>query len=593
MNKSEITQLLAECGEILEISGASPFRVRAFQQGSRALENWQGDLDQLVEEDQVTSIRGIGKGLSSIIRDLATSGVSEEEAEIRALVPESLLELLRIPGLGPKKVRAIHQELGILTVAELEAACFQQQIRELAGFAERTENVILKGIKNLRRFAGRSLLSVSGLVAIRFLQSLQRCSAVDQVELAGSLRRSRETVGDIDLVASTEDSLSVRQAFLATEGIREVESEGETKSRVQSEEGIGVDLRVVTPEQFATTLQHFTGSREHNTSLRQRARDRGWKLNEYGLWDAADQPLETADEESIYEHLELASIPPEQREDLGEIERAEQLFSDGEEWPDLVEFEQIQGTLHCHSTWSDGKATLREMVQSAAERGWKYYGTADHSRTAAYAGGLTIDQLRQQRLEIDQLRLEFPELTILHGIESDILTDGSLDYPDEVLEELDYVVASVHSSFSLARQQQTDRIERALRNRYTTVWGHPTGRLLLQRDGYELDMVHLLKVAAEEGVIVELNANPRRLDVDWRWGRTIQELGIDIGIHPDAHSIAGLDDIEHGVGIARKMGLSCQQVTNTWDLDLYIQRLSVHREQAAAPENRVGESTNE
>ena len=580
MNKDEVIRVLIECGEILEISGASPFAVRAYSNGARALESWQGDLEALVKSGEITSIRGIGKGLAALIEELVIDGESDSEAEIRELVPESLLELLRIPGLGPKKVRAIYENLEILTIAELENACNEQQIRELAGFGERTEQTILKGINNLRRFAGRNLVSQAQLVASRFLAQVEDCNATEEAQVAGSLRRHRETIGDIDILASSDDPIAVRDAFLATDGIGEVEAEGETKTRVLSEEGIGVDLRVVAPDQFAPALHYFTGSREHNTRVRQRARGKGWKLNEYGLWDASEKPLETPDEESIFEHLELAWIPPEMREDLGEVERAEQLFESEEEWPDLVEFEQIQGTLHCHSTWSDGKATLREMVQSASDRGWKYYGTADHSRTAAYAGGLSIDELHQQRVEIDQLRQEFPDVIILHGIESDILTDGSLDYPDDELAELDYVVASVHSSFSLAKQQQTDRIEKALRNPYTTVWGHPTGRLLLQRDSYEMDMAHLLRVAAEEGVIVELNANPRRLDVDWRWGNMLQELGIDIGIHPDAHYIAGLDDIEHGVGIARKMGLSANQVTNTWEPKQYVQRLAVHRQKA-------------
>ena len=580
MNKDEVIRVLIECGEILEISAASPFAVRAYSNGARALESWQGDLEALVKSGEITSIRGIGKGLAALIEELVIDGESDSEAEIRELVPESLLELLRIPGLGPKKVRAIYENLEILTIAELENACNEQQIRELAGFGERTEQTILKGINNLRRFAGRNLVSQAQLVASRFLAQVEDCNATEEAQVAGSLRRHRETIGDIDILASSDDPIAVRDAFLATDGIGEVEAEGETKTRVLSEEGIGVDLRVVAPDQFAPALHYFTGSREHNTRVRQRARGKGWKLNEYGLWDASEKPLETPDEESIFEHLELAWIPPEMREDLGEVERAEQLFESEEEWPDLVEFEQIQGTLHCHSTWSDGKATLREMVQSASDRGWKYYGTADHSRTAAYAGGLSIDELHQQRVEIDQLRQEFPDVIILHGIESDILTDGSLDYPDDELAELDYVVASVHSSFSLAKQQQTDRIEKALRNPYTTVWGHPTGRLLLQRDSYEMDMAHLLRVAAEEGVIVELNANPRRLDVDWRWGNMLQELGIDIGIHPDAHSIAGLDDIEHGVGIARKMGLSANQVTNTWEPKQYVQRLAVHRQKA-------------
>ncbi len=577
MNKPEICGILAQCGDILEIAGASSFKVRAFHSGARALDSWQGDLEKLVESGEVTTIQGIGKGLGSIIDDLVRDGASEELEQIRDLVPQSILEILRIPGLGPKKVRALYEKLEILTLAQLEEACTEQRVRELAGFGERTEHVILKGIKNLKRYAGRSLIMKARRTARRFLDSLEECESTVEVTVAGSLRRNRETVGDIDILASCREPEGVRTAFLATAGIREIEAQGETKVRIISEEGIGIDLRIVVPSQWATALHYFTGSQDHNTRIRRRARDRGWKLNEYGLWNGEGQALETPDEETLFEHLDLCWIPPEQREDRGEVEKAEQFFEQGEEWPQLIEYEQIQGTLHCHSTWSDGAATLREMVKAAADRGWKYYGTADHSRTASYAGGLSIDQLHQQRVEIDQLREEFPDLTILHGIESDILPDGSLDYPDEVLAELDYVVASVHSSFSLAKQQQTDRIERALRNPFTTVWGHPTGRLLLQRDGYQLDMAHLLKVAAEEGVIVELNANPNRLDVDWRWGDLIQELGLEIGIHPDAHSLEGLDDIEFGVGIARKMGMTTQQVTNSWDRDLYIERVSARR----------------
>ena len=336
----------------------------------------------------------------------------------------------------------------------------------------------------------------------------------------------------------------------------------------------GVDLRVVEPVAFAPALHYFTGSKEHNTRLRQKARERGWKLNEYGLWDEEGAALPTPDEEDIFRHLDMAWIPPELREDLGEFEKAADLHSRSAEWEPLISEQDVKGVLHCHSTWSDGKATLREMVQAASDLGWVYYGTADHSRTASYAGGLSIEQLAEQRAELEEIRSDFPHMTLLQGIESDILADGSLDYPDEVLAELDYVVVSVHSSFSLPRAEQTARIEKALRHPATTVWGHPTGRLLLQRDGYEIDLDHLLSVAAEEKVIVELNAHPRRLDLDWRWGRRVLELGVDIGIHPDAHSTQGLRDVEYGVAVARKMGFSPSQVTNCMNPEEYLKRLN-------------------
>ncbi|NRA75593.1 MAG: hypothetical protein HRU16_06585, partial [Planctomycetes bacterium] len=291
MNKDEVIRVLIECGEILEISGAGPFVVRAYANGARALESWQGNLESLVKAGEITSIRGIGKGLAALIEELVVDGESEVEAEIRELVPESLLDFLRIPGIGPKKVRAIYENLEIVTIEELESACNEQQIRELAGFGERTEQTIIKGIKNLRRFAGRNLAAQMHRVASRFIESVQGAAGIDQVQLAGSLRRCRETIGDIDILAATDDPIAAREAFLATAGIQQVESQGDTKTRILSEEGVGVDLRVVTPEQFAPALHYFTGSREHNTRVRQRAREMGWKLNEYGLWDAADNAL--------------------------------------------------------------------------------------------------------------------------------------------------------------------------------------------------------------------------------------------------------------------------------------------------------------
>jgi len=454
LNKDEICRTLLELGHILEIAGSSPFKVRAFANGSRSLENWQGDLVTLVKEGEVTSIQGIGKGLAGLIEDLVLEGESSAEEEIRSLVPESLLELLRIAGLGPKKVRVIYEELQIETIDALEEACQGKQVQALAGFGQTSENSILKGIHNLRRFAGRHLISQAQLVASRFLAAVEGVQGVERAAVAGSLRRNRETIGDIDVLVATDEPAMVRDAFMQVDGIREVLAEGETKSRVLTEEGTGVDLRVVEPAAFAPALHYFTGSKEHNTRLRQRARERGWKLNEYGLWDDNGDPLATPEEEDLFQQLDLAWIPPELREDMGELAIAEELHSRGEQWKELVSYSDVKGVLHCHSTWSDGKATLREMIQAASDLGWVYYGTADHSRTAAYAGGLSIEQLAEQRLELEEIRKEFPHMTILQGIESDILADGSLDYPDEVLEELDYVVISVHSSFSQPRDEQ-------------------------------------------------------------------------------------------------------------------------------------------
>ncbi len=578
MNQPQIVHELAVLADILEIAGVNVHKVRAFRSGARSLDAWQGDLPELVVAGDVTSIRGIGKSLASIIEDLVTGGESSEASEIRAAVPVSLLEILRVPGVGPKKIRGLWEGLGITTLAELETAAKERRIRPLKGFGPKSEADILEGIEQLRRFSGRSLVPAAEAVAARFVAAVEGAEGVERVEIAGSLRRRRETIGDIDILVSAGSGAAARTAFLATDGIERVEAEGEKKCRVIATEGIGVDLRVVEPIEFPAALHYFTGSKEHNTRLRQRAKDRAWKLNEYGLWGEHGERIETATEADIFRALDLAPIPPELREDLGEFESA----AATEELPQLVRLEDLRGVLHCHSTWSDGRNTLREMVEGARARGWSFFGIADHSRVAAYAGGLSIERLREQRVEIDALREEFPGFTILHGTESDILTDGSLDYPDEVLAELDYVVASVHTGFSLSKEAQTERLERALRNPFTTVWGHPTGRLLLRRDPYECDLDHLLQVAAEEGVIVEVNASPHRLDLDWSWGRRLAELGIVIGIHPDAHSVAGLDDVRFGVGVARKGGFVPARVTNTWELEPYLARLRARREKAGS-----------
>ena len=576
MDKIKIVHELTELADILEIAGANPHRVRAFRNGARSLDTWQGDLIALSKAGEVTSIRGIGKALAAIIDDLIANADSEEAQQIRAEVPQSLLELLRIPGVGPKKVRAIWEGLGITQLSELEEAAQEEKVRGLKGFGPKSEAEILAGIAQLKKFSGRSLRPVAESVAARYLTSIKDVEGVTSMELAGSLRRMRGTIGDIDILVATENCEAVRTAFLSAPGIDRIEAEGNKKCRIMTEEGIGVDLRVVKPIEFPAALHYFTGSKEHNTRMRQLAKDRGWKLNEYGLWQDDETRVSVDEEADIFRALDLAPVPPELREDLGELESAAAL----DEFPTLVEEDHLRGVLHCHSTWSDGRHTLREMVEAARARGWDYYGTADHSRTAAYAGGLSIDEVRQQRVEVDALNEEFSDITILHGIESDILPDGSLDYPDDVLAELDYVVASVHANFSLDRATQTARIEKALRNPFTTVWGHPTGRLLLRRDPYECDVNHLLTVAAAEGVIVEINASPQRLDLDWRWGERIRELDIEVGIHPDAHSIAGLADVRFGIGSARKAGLSAERVVNTWPTERFLERLRARRERA-------------
>ncbi len=553
---------------ILEITGADPFRARAFASGARSLDAWNGDLAALAAAGELATIRGIGKTLAKVVADLVIAGRSLDHEQLRASIPATLLDLLLVPGVGPKKVRALHGELGIDTLAALEEACRAGRVQALRGFGAKSETQILAGIERLRLYSARHHLPAAESAAQPFLAAVEGAPGVERAALAGSFRRRLETIGDLDVLVAARAMEPVREAFFGVAGIVAREAEGEQKCRAVGASGIAVDLRVVEPAAWGAALHYFTGSKEHNTRLRGLALERGLKLNEYGLWEA-DRRIAGASEEEVFAALGLAFIEPELREDAGEIE----LAGGADRMPDLVAERDLRGTLHCHTTASDGNNTLAEMAEAARARGWEYLGIADHSRTAAYAGGLSIERLREQQAEIRALNQDLEGLTLLHGIESDILADGALDYPDEVLLDLDYVVVSVHSSFSLSREEQTRRIERALRHPATSVWGHPTGRLLLRREGYDADFDYLLRVAAEEGVIVEMNSNPHRLDLDWRWGPRVRELGILVGIHPDAHSTAGLSDVRFGVGIARKAWLGKERISNALPLAALRKRL--------------------
>ncbi len=561
-DKREVIQALDEMATLLELSGANPFKSRAYERGARALDAFTGDLEQMVAEGKVDEIEGIGKRIAQMVTDLVKSGASADLDSLREQVPATMVEMAKIQGLGPKKIILLRKELGIESIPELEQAAREERIRNIKGFGEKSEKEILVGIEALEQFASRFLRPVAEAVAERFVSQLESCSAVERIRVCGSLRRGKETIGDLDLLATTTDFGAVQQAFFETPGLREEVMRGDTKCRALAEEGIGVDLRIVEDDEFAAASHYFTGSKEHNTKLRGMARSRGWKLNEYGLWDENDDKIPCAEEKDIFEKFGLAWIPPELREDRGEIELAER-----DELPDLVKESDLRGALHVHTTWSDGRHTLETMVEAARSHGWSYLGITDHSRTAAYAGGLSIDDLKRQGEEIRKLNDRYDDFVILHGVESDILPSGDLDYPDEVLAELDFVVASIHSQFNLSRADQTARIEKALRHPATSVLGHATGRVLLRREGYEIDLDHLLEVAVECGVIVEINAHPSRLDLDWRWGKRAREIGLLSGIFPDAHSSEGLDHVRHGVTTARKAGFEAKQIVNTYPLD--------------------------
>lgn len=566
MDKSRVADALREIGHLLELQGANVFRTNAYHNAARALETFPGDFEGAVTAGTLTSIPGVGKGLAGAITELATKGQYDELDELRAKTPPGLIELLRVPGLGPKKLKALHEELGIVDRATLEVACREGKVAPLKGFGEKTQEKLLAGLALLAQSAGLFRADVVRAAAAPLLRAIESHPAVVRAALCGSLRRWKEISKDVDLLAASEHPEQVMNAFLAAAGEVTLIGRGETKCSVRFANGLQADLRVVSPAAFPFALHYFTGSREHNTQLRARAKDRGLKLNEYGLFpEGSEASLACADEEALFRALGLPWIAPELREGLGEIEAAE-----AGTLPAMVERAQCCNILHMHTTDSDGKPTLEQYVEWAAARGVRLMGIADHSRSAAYAGGLSVERVADQHRRIEALnaaRGAALGVKLLRGIESDILADGSLDYDPATLATFDFIVASVHSRFGMPREEMTARICRAVENPFTSVLGHPTGRLLLEREPYAVDLDAVIEAAARSGVAIEINASPYRLDLDWRVVRRAVERGCLLSIGPDAHELEGLDDMDFGIGIARKGWAPPERIINTWAPD--------------------------
>ncbi len=582
MEREAVAERLEEIGLLLELLGENPFKTRAYDNAARVVRGLDRDLVELIERKELTKVRGIGAAIADKIATLVGTGELPYLDGLRSQVPPGLLQWLEVPGLGAKKARAIHVALGLSTLDELEQACGAGRLRELAGFGEKSEQKILRGIERLRTRAGRYLRPVVEAAAARLLALVRGLPGVERAEIGGSVRRKLETSKDIDLVATAVNAEIVMEAFAGAPGVLEVTGRGPTKCSVRLVEGPAADLRVVAAESFAAAWMYFTGSKAHNIAIRARAQRLGYKLNEYALArEADDEAVACPDEAAIYATLGIPrAIPPELREDQGEIEAAE---SGG--WPALLEAADIRGLLHVHSSWSDGSATIAEMARETQAMGLRYLGICDHSRSAAYAGGLDAERVRRQQREIDELNAGYRgEFRILKGIEVDILHDGALDFPDELLATFDLVVAAVHSLFTMGREQQTARLLRALANPYVDILAHPTGRILLQRDGYPLDLTRVLDAAAERGVAVEVNAHPARLDLDWRDLRYALKRGIKTCINPDAHSVPGLHDVAYGVDVARKAWCGRDEVLNAWPLERLLDHLARRRRVATARE---------
>jgi DNA polymerase (family 10) len=558
-DKIAVARALREMGMLLEVKGENPFKVRAYENGARALEELPGNLDEVIAAGTLTDLPGIGEALARKIEELFLTGRLELLDRLRAELPAGVGEMLRIPDLGPKKVAALLAALGIGSVAELEAACRDGRVREVKGFGEKTEKKILDGIHRMRTASTRIRLSDAREIGDHLVRHLRATGAAEQVELAGSARRWKETVGDLDVVAGSHRPDLLSDALVAFPGVESVVAKGDTKTTVRLEGGLSVDLRVVPPDEFPSLLQHMTGSKEHNVRLRGLARDRGFTLSEWGLerLDGTGKvPL--ASEGDVYRALGLQVVPPELRQDSGEIEAALR----GNMPADLIEIGDLKGMVHVHTTWSDGRAPLEEMARAAEKMGMEYLTITDHSRSAAYAGGLDLERLKAQWDEMSQVQ-EKVKIRLLRGTEADILDSGLLDWPDAVLEQFDVVIASVHSRMKMDAEQMTRRLVRTMELPVFKIWGHATGRLLLEREPYGLDMDEVLDAAAASRVAVEVNGDPHRLDMEPRHLRMARERKIPIVLSTDAHSVAGLANLPYAVMTARRAWVTRGEVLNT------------------------------
>jgi DNA polymerase (family 10) len=569
MDKAAIADTLEKIATLLELKNENVFKVRAYQNAARSIETWGGSVADLREGETLEKIPGIGKAIAQTIKELVEKGSSDVFDDLRAQFPAGILDLFKLPGLGAKKIKALHEQLQVGSIEELRIACETGRLATLQGFGKTTQEKLCQAIAEREKYAGSFQLGAIAAEAETLQDDLRGLDEALHVCIAGSYRRRKEIVRDLDFIVATKSPDVISKFFIEHPLVESVLAQGATKSSVRLRSGIQCDLRVVAPNEYPFALNYFTGSKEHNIVVRNRALQRGWTLNEYRLAPApADpeakrkkqeaQPIpEVREEADLYRSLGLDYIPPELRENCGEFEAAAE-----HRLPRLIEKENIRGTFHCHTTASDGRNSVAQMVDAAEELGLEYLGIADHSRSSMQAHGLDESRLRAQIAEIRRLNEEREHIRVFAGVECDILRDGSLDFPDDVLAELDFVVASIHSAFTISEAEMTERVVRAMQNPYVTLLAHPTGRLLLRRDGYALDIPAVLDAAAATGTWVELNAAPKRLDLDWRWWPLAKEKGVKCVINPDAHGVERLQDLWFGIGVARKGWLTRDDVVN-------------------------------
>jgi DNA polymerase (family 10) len=558
VHNAEIAEIFNQIADLLEIEGANQFRVRAYRNAARTIGGLPRSVADMIEEGRdLTELPGIGEDLAGKIGEIVETGSLAQLEEIKRRTPPELADLLKISGLGPKRVQALREGLGIVSREDLEQAARQGKIQQLDGFGEKIEQGILKDIERAKGEEERTLLMVAEQIVEPLVDYLREGGRVENVIVAGSYRRRKETVGDLDILATSEEGAKAIERFVEYEDVEEVVSEGETRSTVVLRSGMQVDLRVVPRESYGAALLYFTGSKSHNIALRNMALEQDLKINEYGVFQGEDQ-IAGETEEEIYGIFDLPYIPPELRENRGELEAA----SKGQ-LPQMITLEDLQGDLQSHTKASDGNASLKEMAQAAQDRGYEYLAITDHSKYVAVTQGLDAEGLAQQIEEIDRLNERLDGIVLLKGVEVDILEDGSLDLPDDILKELDLTICSIHSKFDLSREKQTERIIRAMDNPYFNILAHPTGRLIGERAPYDVDMERVMEAAQERGCFLEVNAQPDRLDINDVYCKMAKEMGLKVAISTDAHSVNELDYLRFGVGQARRGWLEAEDVLNT------------------------------
>jgi len=570
MKNNEIAEIFNDIADLLEIKEENRFRIRAYRKAAQNIENINEDIEDLAKKNLLKNIPGIGKDLANKIEEFLSKGAIEYYENLKAEIPTGIITLMSIPGIGPKTAKLLYKKFNVDNINDLEMLAKAHKIRGLPGLKDKTEENILKGIEFLKSGKGRYPFGIAAPLAEEIVSSLKELKEVIRISPAGSLRRCKETIRDIDILVTAKSSKNIMERFVSFPFVKDILAKGDTKGSIRITEGIQVDLRIVEPDSYGSALAYFTGSKEHNIRIREIAKNKGLKINEYGIFRENDgEKIGGKEEEDIYSLLDLQYIPPEIREDSGEIEAAIR-----RELPDLIELDDIKGDFHMHTKWSDGAHTIEELAIECKSKGYEYIAITDHSKSLGVAGGLSEEELLMQIEEIDMVNKKFDDFRVLAGIEVDIRSDGSLDFSDDILSKLDIVIAAIHTGFKQGKEAITKRIINAMKNKYVNIIAHPTGRLLGVREGYELDLAEIFKVARETDTIIEINSYPQRLDLNDKNSRWAKEEGVMVAIGTDAHTINQLDTIGFGVSVARRGWLERKDVLNCLSVNELLNKLS-------------------